>query len=759
MRAIFLPLLVFCMMTNLLQAQEKEPVRPIIGAAMQDLIENEKQSFPGLNQRQNGTNGFTVASGNFDVKYYRCEWQADPNTTALAGKVTSYFTIVSATNNIVFDLNDTLSVDSIYYHGSPGSFLRPGNDGVTIQFPSTLPAGRFDSVSVYYHGTPRVSAVYQPVTQSFHSGVPSIRTQSESYGSREWWPCKNGLDDKADSTDFIITTPSAYLGSTNGIMTLDTVIGANRITYWKHRYPIASYLVAMAVSNYVILRDTVTTNGVTLPIVNYAYPENVANFIASRDPLQKTFDLFAGVFGTYPFYKEKYGFTQWGSGGGMEHQTNSFVKLPSIDLVCHETAHQWFGDRITCGSWQDIFLNEGFAFYCQLMYNERYQPSVQYITLDALCSSIGSIPGGSVWVDDTTDVHRIFDGRLTYYKGSYLLHMLRWKLGDSTFFRGVRRYLNDSSIRFSFARQIDLQRNLEQESGQNLSSFFNKWYYGQGIPANTVNWLQDTSGLAYVKIDQTTSHSSVSFFEMPVPVRFRNSVRDTIVVFNQLRNGQTFIADIGFKADSAFYDPYYWILSPHNKPTIKQACSYVNPNDSLLPYYKVSWLQNINQWVKLDITQSNTAAAAPAENIPMYLHFTGGGRDTVFTVKNIRYNSSTWLNPGFKVENVFITPGSCFLAANYSINAGNPSSVVNDIKIYPSPFGTNLSVSIKNPSFKKLNLLLFSTDGKLVYKTSANLPGTDDLITIRVPSLTKGTYVLKLTDGDKWIHTKMVLKL
>ncbi len=727
---------------------------------MQTIIEDEKKAYePFFNQKASDVNGFTVASANFHVNYYRCEWQVDPAIRYITGKVTSCFTVNTSTNSISVDLSDTLRVDSITWHGSPISYQRPGNNGINIQFPVTINASQRDSVSIYYQGVPRTTVVFVPFTQTNHNGAPVIYTLSEPYGAREWWPCRNGLDDKADSLDVIITNPSVYQASSNGIMTHDTIIGSSKISYWKHRYPVASYLVAMAVSNYQVVKDSATTNNNRLSIVHYAYPEYASAFTASITDMQSTFDLYAGFFGTYPFVKEKYGLTEWNGGGGMEHQTNSFVGWPSLALIAHETAHQWFGDRITCGSWRDIWLNEGFAQYCQILFNEHLDLSIHYLTLNLMCQQIGAIPNGSVWVDDTTSVARTFNGRLTYNKGAYLLHMIRWKLGDSTFFRGVRRYLNDSTLVGKFARTPDLQRNLELESGQSLTSFLKEWFYGQGIPTNKVTWVQDANNLAYVKIDQTTSDPSVSFFEMPIPVEFKNSLHDTTLVFKQAKNGQTFLANVGFKADTAIYDPHFWILSTHI-PTVNNTCSGVNGADSLLPYYKVDWQQNANQWVQLTVTQTNTAASALADSIPMYLHFTGSGKDTTIKLSNINYSSTTWLNLGFKVDNSFIVPGSCFLVNNYSITGGSSGSTINDIKIFPIPVSnTVLSVSIKNPSFKKLNLVLFSAEGKRIYKNSIDVPGMDILATIPVQSLPKGVYILKLTNESNWVLTRKVLKL
>ena len=157
-------------------------------------------------------------------------------------------------------------------------------------------------------------------------------------------------------------------------------------------------------------------------------------------------------------------------------------------LMAHEYAHQWFGDMVTCGSWQDIWLNEGFATYCgTALFPEYVAPDYYKSYLQSIFNSAVSQPNGSVFVTDTADVNRLFSSRLTYNKGAYVLHMLRGVLGDSTFFAVSEDTLNDPAIRFGYARTADLRRNMELESGKDLSVFFQKWIYGEGYPTIMLN--------------------------------------------------------------------------------------------------------------------------------------------------------------------------------------------------------------------------------------------------------------------------------
>ena len=252
--------------------------------------------------------------------------------------------------------------------------------------------------------------------------------------------------------------------------------------------PYCNLLDCFAVTNYTVFNNTVQLGSTTLPMQTYCYPESLISFQNGTQNVLDAMQLFHNNFGDYPFIKEKYGHVQFGWGGGMEHQTATFIVSINESLIAHELGHQWFGDKITCGSWEDIWLNEGFATHLSSFYLENKYPANTIINRRNLINNITSQPGGSVKVDDTTNVGRIFDGRLSYNKGSSLLYMLRWKLTDSVFFKALKTYQQDNKVIYGFARTADLKRNLEQASGQDLTEFFNDWFVGQGYPSYNVEW-------------------------------------------------------------------------------------------------------------------------------------------------------------------------------------------------------------------------------------------------------------------------------
>ena len=247
------------------------------------------------------------------------------------------------------------------------------------------------------------------------------------------------------------------------------------------------------------------------------YPEPPPVVRTQAFDVVEVMQLFNRLFGDYPFAREQYGQAQFGWSGGIEHQTMSFVGAFPYELLAHELAHQWFGNRITCGSWEDIWLNEGFATYLSGLCYQYLRPEWWKLFLAQRMERVTREPGGTVKVDDTESISRIFNNRLSYAKGGMVLHMLRWILGDTAFFNGIRSYLNDPQLQYGYARTTDLQRNLEQASGRTLSWFFEDWYEGEGYPVYDLSWSQESKGLR-LKLQQSNAHPADRFFEIPLPV-------------------------------------------------------------------------------------------------------------------------------------------------------------------------------------------------------------------------------------------------
>ena len=503
----------------------------------------------------------------YDLKYHRMEWSINPTVRQISGTVTTWFEAVEeGFQTLYFDLDPALNVSAVLQRGINIPFqMLPAQKSISIQLPQPLSAGTLDSVSIIYSGVPPQTG-FGSFVQANPAGNPALWTLSEPYGARDWWPCKQDLNDKVDSIDVIVRTPQLYRVASNGLLVSEIQDGTDKIFHWRHRYPIPAYLVAISVTRYAVYSDFVPVpNSEPIEVLNYVFPQDSAFARSQTWRTVEIMQLFNELFGMYPFAEEKYGHAQFGWGGGMEHQTMSFMGGFSHLLQAHELAHQWFGNKVTCGSWEDIWLNEGFATYMEgLTYN--FLPATgnwrNYLT--AKINSVVRQPGGSVWVNDTTSVNRIFSSRLSYNKGAMLLHMLRWKLGDEDFFQACRNYLNDPELAFGYARTYQLKAHLEAQSGMDLDEFFEDWFYGQGYPSYNVTMWDNGIGLI-VQIYQTTSHPSVNFFEMPVPIRFNlANGMDTTVVFDHQFSGQLYTVVLPDSVVSGIIDPDLWLVSANN---------------------------------------------------------------------------------------------------------------------------------------------------------------------------------------------------
>ncbi|MDI9256308.1 M1 family aminopeptidase [Flavobacterium sedimenticola] len=506
-------------------------------------------------------------TANYDVTYHKLEFTVNPSVYAITGKVTTTFTALSNMTTVTFDLTNQLNVSSVKQGTTNLTYVQNTNNELVITLPSTLTTGNSATVEINYSGAP--ASGEQAFTRTTHNGTPIIWTLSEPFGARDWWPCKQDLNDKIESIDIYITAPSQYVSVANGVEPAPPVVnGSNKTTHFHHGYPIPAYLVAIAVTNYQVYTQTAGTAPNTFPVINYIYPENYTNAVNDLAQTLPIMDLFENLFEIYPFHNEKYGHAQFGWGGGMEHTTVSFMTNFSRELIAHEMAHQWFGNKITCGTWKDIWLNEGFATYLAALVIENMDGLDSFIFEKAdMINFITSQPNGNVYLTDAqaTNVNRIFSSRLSYNKGAMVLEMLRFKLGDTAFFQGMRNYLADPNLAFKYAVTNDFKSHMEAVYGQSLTEFFNDWIYNQGYPTYTITAQNWGTGQAKFVINQTQSDPSVSFFEMPVPVRiygFNGEQAD--LVLNNTVNGQTIITAVPFPIVNVEFDPERHIISANS---------------------------------------------------------------------------------------------------------------------------------------------------------------------------------------------------
>ncbi len=530
---------------------------------------------------------------NYDITYHKLEFTVDPEDYFISGIVTTTYTALATMSSVTFDLSQDLDVSSVTLNDFPLMYTQTENE-LIITLPVAQVEGTSATVKITYAGAPPATGFGSFVT-TVHQGTPIMWTLSEPFGAREWWPCKQDLNDKVDSIDVYITSPTQYTAVANGLQQSVTNNGNGTETTWfKHNYPIPAYLIAIAVTNYQIYNQQGglgTADKPFFPIVNYMYPETAANNIASVAVTPSIMNFFEEKFGNYPFRNEKYGHAQFSWGGGMEHTTVSFMSgfqgTYSRSLIAHEMGHQWFGDKVTCGSWKDIWLNEGFATYLASMVIEHLDGEEAFSSDKAsMTEYITSEPDGALYLtdDEAMDVNRIFSSRLSYDKGGMVLNMLRLKLGDDHFFQALRNYLNDPELAYAYAKTPDLQEHLEATSGLDLTEFFNDWVYNQGYPTYDITMQNMGNGQARFVVNQTTSHPSVPFFEMPLPIRlYGNNGAQTDIVLENTSNGQVFIQNVPFTVTGFAFDPKNDIISANNSARLQTSDFDLTEGISLFP--------------------------------------------------------------------------------------------------------------------------------------------------------------------------------
>jgi hypothetical protein len=514
---------------------------------------------------------FLREKSKFDIIHHRIEMDITLPFGFIQGRVKTSFAALDTIDRIAFDLDINMQIDSVWMAATGQTCtVTQAQKDFLIELPNQYQIGEIDSVWVAYSGRPRANAGLGfggGFVWTIFRGFPMLWTLSQPYASPLWWPGKSDLQDKIDSLDMVLRIPEDMKSAAPGILIADSALGNGmRLQHWKHRYPIVNYLVSITVSNFIELQDSVLlSNGHYLPLVNYESPDLVGDSTL-WDETKPVMQYFDSLFGTYPFATEKYGHARFSRGGGMEHQTMSSMGSNNVDLIAHELAHQWFGNLVTCASWQDLWLNEGFASYLTGLY--RHIAFGDEAWLSFKCNqkeAVISVPRGQVFAtaEDTALIQNLFDLRLRYVKASHVIHQLRMRMGDESFFTGVRHYLQKHA--YGFASTTDFQQAMEESSGMDLKLFFDHWIYGDAHPTFNLFWHQDEYHELQIELIQNTESEQVETFHLPLPVRLvgvNNEILDTIISVTE--SNQLLQWEISFKIKEIIIDPECnWLTGPN----------------------------------------------------------------------------------------------------------------------------------------------------------------------------------------------------
>lgn len=556
-KSILLPFLLLCSLAA--SAQFSVPVRETRYSDQPDF--HKKLSFSGYKQ--------SALLDDYDVNFYFLDLKLERNSIYVEGHVTVTAEAVATLDTFALELIDVMTVDSVFINGTLRPFQHTG-DHIYIPLASPVNAGNPVTAIVFYHGTPVIpggffSGISTDTSPSWGNEV--TWTLSEPFSANQWWPCKQVLTDKADSSWVFITTDSLNKAGSNGILTATVPVAGGKKRYeWKSRNPIDYYLISAAVAKYVDYSIYAHPAGTTdsLLIQNYVYnnPATLPNFTTEINLTDDFIELYSDLFGLYPFMNEKYGHCMAPLGGGMEHQTMTTLGYFDFYLICHELAHMWFGDNVTCATWSDIFINEGFASYAEYLaaqYADSYAEAQNHMY--DVHTNVMSVNDGSIYIPptDVNDPERIFDGRLSYDKGSAVIHMLRFEMqNDSLFFNTLRHFQQEFAG--STATGDDFRNVAEEVSGLSLADFFDQWYYGEGFPTYQILWYQTSDSLYFTSTQSVSAPAITPLFKMLMEMKLNYNGGDTTIRWYQNAAVTTVKIPFNKSITSLQLDPENWVL-------------------------------------------------------------------------------------------------------------------------------------------------------------------------------------------------------
>lgn len=564
--------------------------------------QNRNEYHCGRSHRSLPQTKVTVATpeeDDYDIKYVKLDLQLDNMSGSIRGMVRTDARVTAGSmNSYAFELHDVMIIDSVLVNGQVVTVQTiptstPGFPTVTRKaaLPAPLGQNALFQAEVYYHSPylPAGNVLYgRGIINSASNFGNFTYTFSEPYGANLWWPCKQSLRDKIDSADIWVTVPDSLKAASNGVLRQVTIPVAGFKRYeWHSGQPIDYYLIFLAAGNYMdysyYQHFTGSADSVLIQSFLYNDPGFSAAYIPQIHYMGWYLDHFSGYLGRYPFWKEKYGACFAPFAGGMEHQTMSLVTDSA--MLIHELAHQWFGDNVTCGTWKDTWLNEGWATYVG---TEEPSTPLNPSLWQFLHQSITSDPGGSVYRYDTSGVTGdIFDYRLVYEKGAAVAHMLRYMAPvDSLFWLAIRDYQALFSGRT--ATTADMQLVFENRYNRPLDTFFNQWIYQEGYPTYQVRYMQ-TGSQVFLEVQQSPSvPASVSCFVMPLEIRLRSPQGDTTIKIWNNSNVQMVVVDWShplYSIAPVRVDPDNWIIKKTGPPVKDTTLAAAGPTRRELSVY------------------------------------------------------------------------------------------------------------------------------------------------------------------------------
>lgn len=571
---------------------------------------------------------FNVLDYNLDIDLYNCYTEPYPSNFNANSIIT--FKVDSTLSSIALNaVNSSLTINSV---GGAGVTFTHANNLLNIELDDTYYPGAVVQVTIdYSHKNVSDNAFY--VSNGF------VFTDCEPQGARKWFPCYDEPSDKA-TLQLKAKVPLNVKLASNGRLADSTIVDNALYYTWISRDSIATYLMVItSKANYnldIVYRIDPFT-GDTIPFrFYYNNNENPDPMKAIINPMT---DFYESKFGQHPF--EKNGFATLNplfSWGGMENQTLTSLcqNCWGESLIAHEYAHQWFGDMITCATWSDIWLNEGFATFIEALWTEETQGHSAYVNeIEGNASNYFNYnPGWPIsdpdWAINPPSNNQLFNYAITYMKGSCILYMYRNVVGDSLFFKSIYDYANDTvNFKYQNATIPDFIDKMNESTGMELDYFFEEWLYQPNHPVyyNTYDIITLPEDKWEVKFNIRQTQTNTGFYKMPVQIRARfGGFSDTLITVMNDFNNQNYSFILDREPVSVEFDPYNLIV-------LKHASLVVGTNENIPPTAdRLKILENPSKH-EVNLTYESSAA----RNINLKVLSTSG--KVVYSNENIPVNA------------------------------------------------------------------------------------------------------------------------